>query len=166
MATAIKRVEPAENELLASVEAKTKQPNGFLRVMANRPEVLKHFLPFYGAIVGPGSVDRRIKEAVYLAVAFANKCAFCSAAHTAGAAKAGLSEEDLAALRDERDGSFSEAERAAIRYGRELARNPSAVGSSQSLRGHFTDEQIVEITLVAAMANFTNRFNNGLDIQP
>ena len=31
---------------------------------------------------------------------------------------------------------------------------------------HFTDEQIVEITLVIAMANFTNRFNNGLDIFP
>jgi alkylhydroperoxidase family enzyme len=31
---------------------------------------------------------------------------------------------------------------------------------------HFTHEQIVEITLVAAMANFTNRFNNGLEILP
>jgi alkylhydroperoxidase family enzyme len=31
---------------------------------------------------------------------------------------------------------------------------------------HFTHEQIVEITLVIAMANFTNRFNNGLAILP
>ena len=31
---------------------------------------------------------------------------------------------------------------------------------------HFTGEQIVEITLVIAMSNFTNRFNNGLNILP
>jgi alkylhydroperoxidase family enzyme len=34
------------------------------------------------------------------------------------------------------------------------------------LSKHFGDEQVVEITLVAAMANFTNRFNNGLGLQP
>jgi alkylhydroperoxidase family enzyme len=31
---------------------------------------------------------------------------------------------------------------------------------------HFNNEQIVEITLVASLANFTNRFNNGLQILP
>jgi alkylhydroperoxidase family enzyme len=31
---------------------------------------------------------------------------------------------------------------------------------------HYTHEQMVEITLVVALANFTNRFNNGLEILP
>ena len=31
---------------------------------------------------------------------------------------------------------------------------------------HFTNEQIVELTLVVAIANFTNRFNNGLSLEP
>jgi hypothetical protein len=35
MATTIKRVDPAENEFLASLESKAKQPNPFLRAMAN-----------------------------------------------------------------------------------------------------------------------------------
>jgi len=38
--------------------------------------------------------------------------------------------------------------------------------SREELFAHFTQEQIVEITLVAAMANFTNRFNNGLQMLP
>ena len=164
MATAIKRVEPTENEFLAGLEAKTKQPSPFFRVMANRPEVLKNFPPLYGAIMGPGPTDRRVKEAVYLAVSFANKCAFCTHAHVAGAKKAGLSDAEIEAIRSESDAGLSDAERAATAYARNLAR--TATGSRDGLEAHFTGEQIVEITLVAAMANFTNRFNNALDVQP
>jgi len=34
------------------------------------------------------------------------------------------------------------------------------------LRQHFTDEQIVELTLVICVANFTNRFNDALQPEP
>jgi len=60
----------------------------------------------------------------------------------------------------------SAPERAAIQYARELTQTADAEESRETLREHFTDEQIVEITLVAAMANFTNRFNDGLQVQP
>ena len=102
MATAIKRVDPAENEFLASLESKSKQANPFLRAMANRPEVLKSFVPFYGAIVGPGSVERRIKSIVYLACSFANRCAFCIASNLPGGRKSGLTEAEIAALEGSR----------------------------------------------------------------
>jgi uncharacterized peroxidase-related enzyme len=166
MATAIKRVDPGENEQLASLEARAKQPSAFYRVMANRPEVLRNFPPLYSATVGPGSVDRRLKEALYLATSYANHCAFCTAAHEAGAGKAGLTADDLAALREECDAGFSEAERAAIAYARELTRTATATQTRDALRPHFSDEQIVEMTLTIAMANFTNRFNSGLEIEP
>ena len=60
----------------------------------------------------------------------------------------------------------AEPERAAIQYARELTQTADADETRDALFEHFNDEQIVEITLVAAMANFTNRFNNGLEIQP
>jgi len=162
----IKMVEPAENEFLASLEAKAKKPNAFLRAMANRPEVLKAFVPLYGAIVGPGSVDRRVKSLVYLTCSYANECAFCIAANTPGARKAGVTGEELQALHTGQDHPFSEPERAAIRYARELTQTAAADETQAALREHFTGEQVVEITLVVAMANFTNRFNNGLGILP
>jgi uncharacterized peroxidase-related enzyme len=164
MATAIKRVEPAENETVADLESKTKAPSPFYRVMANRPDVVKNFPAFYGAIMGRGPTDRRVKEAVYLAVAFVNKCNFCTTAHIAGAKRAGLSDEEIEAIRSESDAGLSDAERAAVAYARELTR--TATASRDGLESHFNGEQIVEITLVAAMANFTNRFNNALDVQP
>ena len=35
-----------------------------------------------------------------------------------------------------------------------------------ALNEHFSSEQIVEMTLIVSMANFTNRFNNGLELKP
>ena len=166
MATAIKMVDPQQDEFLAGLESKAKRANHFLRTMANRPEVLKTFVPFYGAITGPGSVDRRTKELVYLTCSLANQCAYCSAAHTASGKKAGVTEEELQAIRDAQDGAFSGAELAAVRYARELTRTANASRTREELFAHFSHEQVVEITLVAAMANFTNRFNNGLGLQP
>jgi uncharacterized peroxidase-related enzyme len=166
MATSIKQVEPAENEFLASLEARSKQPNFFFRTMANRPEVLKAFVPFYGAVMAPGTVPRRIQELVYLTCSYANQCAFCTAAHTATGKKAGITEQEMQSLQTGQDGGFSEPELAAIRYARELTRTANAATTRDALAAHFNDEQIVEITLVAATANWTNRFNNGLGIVP
>jgi len=166
MATAIKLVEPAQNEFLAELEKKSNRANHFFRTMANRPEVLKAFVPFYGAVMGHGPVERRIKELVYLTVSYANQCAYCTAAHVASGAKAGVSENEMRALQTEQNAGFSEPERAAIQYARELTRTANAAGTRDVLAEHFDNEQIVEITLVAATANFTNRFNNGLGLQP
>lgn len=166
MATAIKPVDPAQNEFLASLEAKAKKPNPFFRSMAHNAEALKTFVPFYAAVVGPGTVERRIKELVYLACSYANECAYCTAAHTASGRKAGITDDELRALQTEQDHGFTEPERAAIQYARELTQNAAADDSRAALLEHYNDQQIVEITLVAAMANFTNRFNNGLQIMP
>jgi len=166
MATTIKRIDPAENEFLASLASKAKQPNPFFRAMANRPEVLKNFVPLYGSLMGPGSVDRRTKSMVYLATSYANRCAFCIAANLPGGRKSGLTEEELQALKEGRSEGFQGADRAAVRYALELTTTARATESREELFQHFTHEQIVEITMAIAMANFTNRFNNGLDIQP
>ena len=159
-------VDPQQDEFLAGLESKSHRENHFFRTMANRPEVLKTFVPLYGAVVGPGSVERRIKELVYLACSYANECVYCTAAHTASGKRAGITEDELRALQTEQDHAFSDAERAAIQYARELTHDADAKDTRTALFGHFDNQQIVEITLVVAMANFTNRFNNGLMLQP
>ena len=166
MATPFNMADPARNPVLAELEAKTGRANHFFRMMAHRPEVLKNFPPLYAAVVGPGSVERRVKELVYLACSYANECAYCTAAHVASGGKAGISPEEMQALQAEQDGVFPAAERAAILYARELTLTADAAETRATLLEHFNAEQAVEITLVAAMANFTNRFNNGLQVRP
>ncbi|MFQ5695368.1 MAG: carboxymuconolactone decarboxylase family protein [Terriglobia bacterium] len=36
----------------------------------------------------------------------------------------------------------------------------------QEIRKHFSEDQIVELTLTVAVANFTNRFNDALQVEP
>jgi uncharacterized peroxidase-related enzyme len=164
---AISRVDPAENEVLAGLEAKTRQPSPFYRVMAHRPEVLKTFAPFFGAVVGPGSLERRLKELAYLATSFANRCVYCTVAHTASARRAGLTDEQIQAIEAGADTGFTAPEQALLRYARELTRTAMVAPATRAaVAGFFTEEQVVELTLVIAVANFTNRFNNGLEIMP
>lgn len=166
MSVAVKLIDPTQNEFLAELEAKAKRPNAFFRAMANRPEALKNYIPFYLSVVGRGSVERRVKSLVDVTCAYANECAFCIAADVAGAKKAGVTEEELQWIQTEQDQNFAEKERAAIRYARELTQTADAEETRALLAEHFTSEQIVEITLLAGLANLNNRFNNGLKILP
>ncbi|MFQ5663542.1 MAG: carboxymuconolactone decarboxylase family protein [Terriglobia bacterium] len=36
----------------------------------------------------------------------------------------------------------------------------------QELRKYYSEDEIVELTLVIAVANFTNRFNDALQVEP
>src|SRR3954462_1530712 len=114
MPTAIKTVDPAQNEFLANLESKTKKPSPFFRAMAHRPEVLKNFVPFYGAIMGPGAVDRRIKELVYLTCSYANECAFCTASHVASGKRGGITDDERRAPQPAQAPGFTAPERPPI----------------------------------------------------
>ncbi len=50
-------------------------PNIF-GVMAHRPDVLKSFLPLYGAIMTQGTVEPKLKELAYLKVSLVNGCEY------------------------------------------------------------------------------------------
>ena len=159
-------VEPTQNAYLAELESKGKRENRFFRLLAHKPDALKNFIPLYGAIMGPGSVDRRTKELAYLSASMANECVYCTAAHKPTARKAGITDEEMRAIETGQYQDFNPADRAVIQYARELTTEADASESNQALFRNFNDEQVVEITLVVAMANFTNRLNNGLDLTP
>jgi len=49
---------------------------GIFGVMAHRPQVLKHFLALYGAIIREGTVDAKYKELAYLKTSMVNGCEY------------------------------------------------------------------------------------------
>jgi alkylhydroperoxidase/carboxymuconolactone decarboxylase family protein YurZ len=71
--------EKAPDELKPIYEGMKKKfgrmPN-FFGVMANKPDVLKNFLPFYSAITGPGALEQRYKELAYLKTSINNGCEY------------------------------------------------------------------------------------------
>ena len=52
-----------------------RMPN-FFGLMAHKPEVLKNFLPLYGAITCPGRLDQKYKEFAYLKTSIINGCEY------------------------------------------------------------------------------------------
>jgi alkylhydroperoxidase family enzyme len=49
-----------------------------------------------------------------------------------------------------------------------VTRGAAAVreGTLQELRKYYSEDQIVELTLTICVANFTNRFNDALQVEP
>ena len=107
-------MDPAENEFLASLEAKAKQPNPFFRAMAHRPESLKSIR----AVLRRGDGLRARRPAHQRArlpdVLHRQRVRVLHAANTPDAQKAGITDDELRALEAEQDHGFSPAERGAL----------------------------------------------------
>ena len=68
----------------------------------------------------------------------------------------------------QRSSLFDEKDKATLLYVERVTRGASAMreGSLEEMKKYFTEDQIVELTLVTCVANFTNRFNDALQLPP
>lgn len=68
----------------------------------------------------------------------------------------------------ERSAAFDAKEKAVILFADRMTRSAAVMRGPalEDVRKHFSEDQIVEIALVVCTANFTNRFNDGLQIEP
>ena len=88
-------------DLLDTVKAKMGGTPNLLETMAHAPAVLNSYLQFSGAL-GGANLPADVREQIALAVGNANKCSYCTAAHTVIGKGAGLtSEQTVAAQRGE-----------------------------------------------------------------
>jgi alkylhydroperoxidase family enzyme len=78
----------------------------------------------------------------------------------------GWSDEQLRRLH-EPDESFSEAERAALKFTDLMTLDPHGVADElfSHLRQHFQEGEIVELTSVIGLYNYFNRFNEALRME-
>ena len=141
----------------------------FFATMARSPEALEHFMPLYGAVINKGLVEAKYKELAYLKTALTNGCEYCFRAHSASGKKNGVTEEQIKNLAFyQRSAAFDAKEKATLLYAERVTRGASGIreGAVNELKQHFSDDQIVELTLTICIANFTNRFNDALLINP
>ena len=63
---------------------------------------------------------------------------------------------------------FDEKEKATILYAERITRGAAAIrsGTLEELRKYYSEDQIVELTLVICVANFTHRFKDALQVWP
>jgi AhpD family alkylhydroperoxidase len=77
---------------------KTDWINNFWKALASDPVTLRRTWTSIKEIMKPGALDPLTKEMIYVAVSATNQCGYCIASHTAGARKAGMSDEMFAEL--------------------------------------------------------------------
>jgi uncharacterized peroxidase-related enzyme len=141
------------------------KPGNIQKALAHRPEMLKAFLPFY-ANVGR-SLDRKSYELIYLRVSLINGCRYCTQHHVASSKRAGLTADDWAALKAGDYTRFSEKERSALAYVEKVTRAPHEISNADfdGLKKHFSDPEIVDLHMLAGLANLTNRVTDPLGLE-
>ena len=161
----ISLIEPAQAspEVKEIYDSKFKgNPGNIQKALAHRPAMLGNFLGFYPSV--GRSLDRKVYEAVYLRVSLINGCHYCTQHHIQGAKRVGFTPEQLKALREGKYSGFSAPEQTALSYAEKLTRTPDGATDADfgELKEHFSDEQIVDLHMLIALANLTNRVTGPL----
>jgi alkylhydroperoxidase family enzyme len=78
----------------------------------------------------------------------------------------GLSDDEVAAIREGRIEGFAPPEAALLRMADAMADTPSNVSDElyAGLRRHFSEEQLIELAATAALENFRARNNRVFDV--
>jgi uncharacterized peroxidase-related enzyme len=141
------------------------KPGNIQKALAHGPEMLKKFLTFYASV--GRSLDRKLYELIYLRISLINGCRYCTQHHIASSKRAGLSVEDWAALKAGDYSRYSEKERTALAYAEKLTRAPHEITAADfdALKKHFSELEIVDVHMLAGLANLTNRVTDPLGLE-
>ncbi|ADG68489.1 alkylhydroperoxidase like protein, AhpD family [Planctopirus limnophila DSM 3776] len=146
-------------ELLDGVGRKLGMVPNMMRTMAQAPAVLEGYLQFSGALAR-GQLSAKVREQISLAVAQANSCDYCLAAHSAIGKMVGLTVDQL---RDSRHGeAVDPGTDALLRFAHRVVETRGHVNEAdvQAVRdAGFGDGVIAEVVAGVAHDILTNYFN-------
>lgn len=148
-------------ELFAAVQSKLGRVPNLLRALGNSTAALRGYLEFSGALSAGQGLDAKQREIVALAVAQANGCEYCLAAHSTIGKMVGLSPEAIVAAR-QADG-IDDTDRAVARFTDAVLRSRGRVDDEELAAfrdAGFDDSSVTEVVAHVALSVFTNYFNN------
>jgi len=134
---------------------------------AHLPRLAMSYGMLEGATAKLHRVPERVKVLAELKAATMSTCEYCIDIGSTIARRAGISEAQLLALPGYRESDeFDELEKLVLDYAVGMSRTPVEVSDElfASLREHFDDAQLVELTNVLALENMRGRFNGALGI--
>jgi AhpD family alkylhydroperoxidase len=137
------------------------------RMLLHSPPIADGWNSLLGAIRSESTLPANIRELAILRVAAINGAAYEWAAHEPVAVRAGLSAEQIAAVRRGDPLPLTGIQRAALAYTDAMTKD-IAVGDEvfAVLKELFDDRQIVELTATVGAYNLVSRFLVALEIHP
>jgi uncharacterized peroxidase-related enzyme len=137
-----------------------------VKVFAQRPPVLKHIMGLLLELADEALLPKRSLEIAIVVVSKLNECAYCVAHHTPRLVDQGLSADTVARILEPDCPGLTPLDRLVRDYAVQVTTEPNRIrdGVFTELRMHFTEEQIVELTVRTALCGFFNRVNDALGI--
>jgi AhpD family alkylhydroperoxidase len=136
-------------------------------VFAHVPSAVTHLMGLLMELKVQRNVDWRYVELAIVTVSKLNQCHYCVGHHTQPLMVEGVSGEAIRLLPEyERNPGLDAIDKLVVEYTIAVTENAQRIPDRlfNRLREHFSEAQIVELTLRIALCGFFNRFNDALRI--
>jgi AhpD family alkylhydroperoxidase len=166
----IQEVTPGTQSELAEIEATILKERGRIsplyRVLLNSPEIAQGWESLLTAVRNRSSLPPSLRELIIMRVAVLNRAQYEFDAHRPHAITAGLSEEQIdLILQDKITAGFSALEILVMELTDVMTRDiqvPDAL--YDSVKSHFNDREILEVVTTISAYNMVSRLLNALHI--
>ncbi|MBV8165323.1 MAG: carboxymuconolactone decarboxylase family protein [Alphaproteobacteria bacterium] len=137
-------------------------------VFAHVPAALRHLFPMLMELREANTLPKRYLELAIVAVSKLNECHYCVAHHAPFLAVEGVTPDGAQRVLDYQDHpEFDAVDKLVVEYAIAAWTNWNRIPEAlfKRLRQHFSEAQIVELTLRITLCGFFNRFNDALQIE-
>ena len=167
-------IEESQHPELAESIANIKGARGghlinIYRLMLHSPALANAWFELNQAVRYATEIDGQSRELAVIRVAILNDVEYIQRAHgPAYALKEGLTPEQVAALSDWKSSKlFNEQQRALLAYTDAITRNIDVPDDVfDNARKHFSERQMVELTMLIGAYNMLTRFLKALKVDP
>ena len=137
-------------------------------VFAHVPAALRHLMAMLLELSEAATLPKRVLELAIVAVSKLNACTYCVAHHTPFLVVEGVSPTGVEHILDYRDHpEFDDRDKLVVEYAIAAWERPNRIPDAlfTRLRQHFSEAQLVELTLRITLCGFFNKFNDALGIE-
>jgi uncharacterized peroxidase-related enzyme len=137
-------------------------------VFAHVPAALRHLMSMLMELRDANTLPKRYLELAIIVVSKLNECDYCVAHHKPFLAVEGLSPSAIDTVMEwQNHPELTDVDKLVVEYTIQTWTNPHRLRDSlfNRLREHFTEAQIVELTLRLTLCGFFNKFNDALGIE-
>ncbi len=136
------------------------------KVFAHRPPALKHLMGLLLDLADEALLPKRYLEIALVVVSKLNECRYCVAHHSPRLVDQGLGPETVANILEPDCPGLDDVDRLVRDYAVQVTTSPRRIPDAvfERLSAHFTEAEIVELTLRTALCGFFNRVNDALQI--
>ena len=136
------------------------------RIFAHRPPALRHMMGLLLELADDAVLPKRYLEIVLVVVSKLNECEYCVVHHKPRLVEHGLPATVVDRILEPDCPGLDKLDRLVRDFAVQVTEKPQYMRDAMfvQLREHFSEAQIVELTLRTALCGFFNRFNDALQI--